>query len=265
MVSRSTVSVAVGALLLAGCGSSDDRSRGTASETAPTSSSTTSESPSTASTHPAVCLNPEGGRCVNELTPGQEYTTTLFEPAITYSVTEEGWANYEDLPGNFLLVPPGNDLDGVNAGTSDFLGVYSSIVPSRFTDLEGCKTAPVKHVSRTPRDFVAWLEGQQVLAVSRPRPVALGGLDGLEVDVRVAEGGTPPTCALGPDRITVALLFSGVSPSSLDHGVIAGMTMRLDLFALGKQLMVVELDDIDAAAGDLDFLSAEAARMKFAT
>jgi hypothetical protein len=32
----------------------------------------------------------------------------------------------EDLPGNFLLVPPGSTLDGVNAGTSDDVGVYQA-------------------------------------------------------------------------------------------------------------------------------------------
>ncbi len=69
------------------------------------------------------------------------YTTTMFEPTLTYSVPE-GWSNMEDLPGNFLLLPPGSTLEGVNAGTSDYLGVYTSVVPPGHCNGEPSTTVP---------------------------------------------------------------------------------------------------------------------------
>jgi hypothetical protein len=53
------------------------------------------------------------------------YDTVLFQPSLAYTVAA-GWANFEDEPGNFLLVPPNGDLGGANAGTSDFIGVYTN-------------------------------------------------------------------------------------------------------------------------------------------
>jgi hypothetical protein len=75
-----------------------------------------------ASTPP--CSNSDGGVCLGRLR-GSLYQTVTFKPQIRYGVPS-GWANYEDTPGNFLLVPPGYDLKGVNAGTSDFIGISPS-------------------------------------------------------------------------------------------------------------------------------------------
>jgi hypothetical protein len=68
---------------------------------------------------------------LDELTASQTYKTLMFEPELTYRVPAPGWHNWEDIRGNFLLVPPGNDLSGVDAGTADYLGVYTSVAPMR--------------------------------------------------------------------------------------------------------------------------------------
>jgi hypothetical protein len=54
------------------------------------------------------------------------YSSSVFQPAITYRVPA-GWGNFEDLPGNLLLIPPGGKLSGVDPGTSDYVGVYPRI------------------------------------------------------------------------------------------------------------------------------------------
>lgn len=74
---------------------------------------------------PPVCPNPEGHACLGPIAAGT-YSTSVFRPQITYTVPA-GWSNLEDTPGNFLLVPPGFDLPGVNRGTSDFIGIYASV------------------------------------------------------------------------------------------------------------------------------------------
>src|SRR3954463_5401918 len=208
------------------------------------------------------CPNVEGGACLGALEAGRDYATDIFNPVISYRVPTAGWFNYEDTPGNFLLVPPGSDLPGVNAGTSDFIGVYRAIAPSQFRPGPGCRTSPVTGITATPDAVAAWIGQQPLLDVTAPAPVQVGGLHGLVVDIR-AQPAPLPTCQLGNETIEVVLLFSGVSPSSLDRGVIHDMTMRLYLLDYQDQVLAIEVDDIDAAPADLDSLSSVAEGLSF--
>jgi len=138
-VARIACAVAITAPLVAGCSG--------ASDSATPAPSTKSGSPSggvagsTPTPEPArtPCPNPEGQACLGNLAAGT-YKTRVFHPAITYTVPA-GWKNYEDTPGNFLLVPPHGDLPGVNAGTSDTIrltgravsAASSTYVPGRPT------------------------------------------------------------------------------------------------------------------------------------
>lgn len=217
------------------------------------------------------CPNPDGQLCRGALRAGEAYTTRVFTPSLAYQVPASGWSNQEDTHGNFLLVPPENDLPGVDAGTSDFLGVYTSIAPSRITRSEGCVSELVPGAGRSPAAMAAWFARQRDLVVSRPAPVRLGGLEGVVVDLRTRAGVKPTSCVENGRRIELAGLFSGVRPTFLDHTVTPGMTMRLyllgyDAHALGPvrgHVLGVELDDVDAAPGDLDRLTRVAKGLVF--
>ena len=104
-VVASTLALAV---LLAACSGSDDVSKDQppSATSAPTWQTTISPGPSTAD-----CPNYEGGLCLGKLDAGT-YSTSEFKPKLTYTVPA-GWANYEDLRGQFLLVPPRGTLKGV--------------------------------------------------------------------------------------------------------------------------------------------------------
>jgi hypothetical protein len=193
----------------------------------------------------------------------REGPTVVFTPAISYSAPAAGWFNYEDTPGNFLLVPPRNDLPGVNAGTSDFIGIYRAVAPSKFDQLPACRTTLVPAVASTPRAMMTWLGRQAALEVTPPAPVSVGGLHGLVTDVRTKPVAKLPTCRKGTTPVTVFVMFSGLPPSSLDHGVIVGMTMRLYLLSYHSQVLAVEMDDIDAAPGNLATYSAVVKQLQF--
>jgi hypothetical protein len=256
IITTITLAVAV----LAGCTSSKQSSpTGSIPSTSPPA--TTESRSATAS--PPPCPNPEGANCLGPLAASRTYTTISFLPAISYSLPASGWFNYEDTPGNFLLVPPGNDLPGVNAGTSDFIGIYRAVAPSEFGQLPDCTTTLVPGIASTPRAMTTWLRQQSALNVSSPAPVTVGGLQGLVTDVRAKPGAKLPTCREGAIPITVFVLFSGVAQSHLDHGVTAGMTMRLYLLSYQGQVLAVELDDIDAAPGDLTSLSGVVRQLQF--
>jgi hypothetical protein len=226
---------------------------------APTPTNTT---PSSAS--PPPCPNVEGGACLGELAAGTSYHTVVFSPPTTYSVGESGWSNYEDTPGNFLLVPPGNDLPGVNAGTSDFIGIYTSIAPATFIHPPDCSTELVPGIAPTPQAMVTWMQRQSAIDVTKPGKADVGGLTGLVTDVSVKPKARLPVCKDGSTTFSVFLLFSGLPPSSLDHGVIEDMTMRLYLLAYRGHLLVIELDDIKSAPGTLDSLTSTVKRLQFA-
>ncbi len=125
-----------------------------------------------------VCPNPnDGGSCLGPLVAGT-YRTTVFETPFTFTVPE-GWANYEDLPGTVLLVPPGGSLEGVDIGTSDNLGVAQGVAVAA----DDCSDAPQGGVGTSAEEIVAALAARDGLLVSDPVAVEVGGLSGLMVDI----------------------------------------------------------------------------------
>ncbi|MBA3800760.1 MAG: hypothetical protein H0X18_17025 [Geodermatophilaceae bacterium] len=124
---------------------------------APTATaSAPASTPERATPSAATCPNSVefGGACLGELAAGT-YSTTVFTTQLTYTVPD-GWANFEDLPGNFLLVPPSGTLEGVNADISDFIGVYDGVAPAS----ANCDEAPEPGVETTPESMANWYASQ---------------------------------------------------------------------------------------------------------
>jgi hypothetical protein len=204
------------ALSVSGCSGSSD-------PTAAGSSSTPSGSDASPSTHDVPCPNPEGRDCLGPIAAGT-YTTQIFDPTLTYTVPAGGWENMEDTPGNFLLLPPHQSLPGVNAGTSDFIGVYTSVFP-----VNGCDT-PDGDVT-TPAQYDRWM---------RNNPGLIGRVVDLHVVKtwkKVCEGSSTPTVTLE----------AGSSPSSLVHGINKGMAFRMYLLGYHGSVLAIEVDDIHDA------------------
>jgi hypothetical protein len=238
---------AVVAALAAGCGGA-----GNGTTSGPSAGATTSSTPTT--TVAPGCPNPEGGSantCLGDLPAGTHETAT-FAPRITYTVPE-GWSNQEDLAGNFLLLPPGSTLAGVNPETSDFLGVYSSVgAPVQCTANE----APDSSVASTPRAIVDWLRTQPAIIVSQATKVSIGGLTGLQVDLAFndAKGGV----ACQDDLGTFALAFVGTGASSLAHGVSPGYALRVAFLTNGDTVLAIELADAKGGSDLADWWGAAA-------
>ena len=249
-VLRGPVLLSLIACIATGCGAANPRGAtaiapataqaspiaGSASPDAATHSGSATTEPATDSP-PATsgCPNPHGGVCLGPIDAGT-YSTASFEAGLTYSVPD-GWDNEEDLPGNFLLLPPGADIDGVDAGTSDYLGVYSRVAPN-----PQCK--PTKGQPSAGAEAAAeCIAARDDLVTTKPEPVEIGGLSGYVLDVKL-----PPAATEGTSLIV------GISPSSLDHGVIPGLTIRLYLLDFDGTALAIEVDDVNAA--NLDEYSA---------
>lgn len=154
------------------------------SEPSATISADPSAIPSPVSTRPH-CPNPHGGACLGDLEPGT-YTTLRFQPAITYTVPE-GWTNFEDLEGNFLLQRV-TDFSNQDISTGPFVGVYQNIAAPN-----GCAESADPEVGQSVDDLLAWFQANEQLTVTDPQPVTMGGLTGVYIEV--AKAPDAPGCA----------------------------------------------------------------------
>ena len=139
--------------------------------------------PTAAAAPTAACPNPHGGSCLGALAPGT-YTTQSFSPAITYTVPA-GWTNSEDLPGNFVLH---------RTGDFRYLGIYRDAnVPYK------CEEHPDPDISQSVSDYTRWLRRHPLLHVTKPRPVTVGGLHGVAMDISKRPGTKGKGCTFGED------------------------------------------------------------------
>jgi|HubBroStandDraft_6_1064221.scaffolds.fasta_scaffold27592_3 hypothetical protein len=231
-------------LTLAGCSTAGAT---VSVSTSPTPASTASSSPSS-TTSPSACPNDQGGSCLGPLQAGT-YHTVVFHPQITYTVPA-GWENDEDTPGNFLLVPPGGSLAGVNAGTSDYLGVYSGVA-AEMQDCSGEVSAP--GVGTAPGQIAAYWAGLPTIKVTAPRAVTIGGLSGVVVDI-VANLARNAICPDPSSSWGYQPLIVGVGPASLEHGLIKTLSLRIYLLTWSAQgqkttsTIAIEIDDLNGGS-----------------
>lgn len=214
-------------LVLSGCGGSGS--------TSASDSPAASSQPAQTAPLPARCTNAEGGRCLGRVKAGT-YTTVEFNPKLSYTVPD-GWFNYEDTPGNFLLVPPYGNLPGVNAGTSDFIGVYTSVA----AEGHDCSAHTTADAPDTPAGIAGYVRRRHGLITTAPRPVTVGGLSGLEIQIRLAHGAGLHCPGYAPPYYPVII---GVGGTGLDHGMIPDLTMRLYLLEYAGAVLAVEVDDL---------------------
>jgi hypothetical protein len=180
------------------------------------------------------CPLPGANKCLGLLAAGT-YSTFAFDTPFAYTVPA-GWANYSDIPGELFLLAPGNELSGVDAGTSDYIGVYASVA----ADTLDCMQQPAPGVGLSAKAIAHALATRPGLATTAPRSVTVGGLKGLVLDINMKKGWTKAAC---PGGANVAVL-AGVSPSDFDHPVGGATTMRLYLFDTANGVLAIEVDDV---------------------
>lgn len=193
------------------------------------------------------CPEPESGTCLGELEAGT-YTTQSLRPQLTYTVPD-GWANMDDTPGVFLLLPPGRDQDGADAGSDDYLGVYHAAA----VWAGDCSPATEPAVGLKPRAIVEALRDREGLETSAPRRVEVGGLTGLVVDIEAHMTGKEG-CS-GPESGRVIPLIVGVGQANFGRVQMADMRTRLYVLAYREENVVVEVSDVEADPASFDFES----------
>jgi hypothetical protein len=243
---KSIVAAAFSLLLIASCSAQSSTPPSQVTSTAPAVATPTAP-PDGSSPTATLCPNPDGGSsntCLGAIDAGT-YRTRTLQPQLKYAVPA-GWSNMEDLPGNFILLPPGSALSGVNPGTSDYLGVYSAVVAPGH-----CTGQPAADVKQTFDGLVDWLKSDPALGVSNVRKVSVGGLNGVVMDLLMK---TPKGdgCSEG----ALADIYAGVPPSSLIHSVITDTTARVYLLRSSRNTLAIEVADVPRGSNYKDWYSA---------
>lgn len=167
----------------------------------------------------------------------------MFEPALTYQVPT-GWTNAEDTRGGFLLIPPGGSTAGVDAGTSDYIGAYTSVAASA----PDCKDRPASGVGRSVTAIADWMRRLPSLMATKPQQVAVGGLKGVVMDVTMNRSWTKAkACAVFNGRPVVPFII-GVGQTSLNHSLVPGLAIRLYLLEFNAGALAIEVDDVSGGS-----------------
>ena len=199
-----------------------------------------------------TCPVQDSGTCLGVLAAGT-YTSGSFRPRLTFTVPGK-WANYLDIPGLYLLQPPGSKPPG-NSIAGSFVGLETSVAP----EASDCQS-PVPGVKRTPKAILKWIQTKRNLVVSHAHAGTLGGLGGIVVDVRMRPG-SKGCLAVGATHRAAPLLV-GVGPSSFDHEVAPHFAERHYLLRYKHGTLDVAL--VDASGGkQLASFNKIATRFKF--
>jgi hypothetical protein len=195
------------------------------------------------------------GPCLGLIAAGT-YTTVQFQPPITYTVPAAGWSNIEDLAGLFELLPPGSTIPhGEPVG--DYIGIWANVVAAN-TD---CTESEQPGVAHTAAALAAEFVRRPGLTTTTPKPVSVGGLKGLILDIRLADGWTKTCFYLGGNPVVP--LVRGVGDSSgLDNPIGSTMPTRVYLLDLPDSTLAIELTDISGGK-HLDAYSAIVNQLHF--
>jgi hypothetical protein len=183
------------------------------------------------------------------------YRSQSFQPQVTFTLPE-GWYLPADTPDYLGLQPVSNELIGVH--------LFRDPLPGS-QDL-ACTTAQEPGVGTAALAIVTWARSLPGLVTSTPRPVTIGGLTGIEIDLAIADGWTA-SCPFANGLPTVPL-FVGQTGESFRWVIAGSERLRLSLFDLpGGGTLVVDVDAYDGSYMDalLTVATPIVASLEFAT
>ncbi len=184
------------------------------------------------------CPVPDSGTCLGVLAAGT-YTSHSFRPKFRFHVPAR-WANYLDIPGLYLLQPPGAKPPGTSI-EGYFIGLETRVAP----EARDCQSH-VNGVQTTPAAIADWMTKQHDLVVGHRHAISVGGLHGIALDVRMARGAKG--CLSQGATTPAAPLLVGIGPSSFDHEVAPGSDERHYLLAYKGGTLDIQMVDTSGGA-----------------
>lgn len=163
------------------------------------------------------------------------YRSGTFKPQVTYT-----------LPAGWWLAADTPDYLGLQPVSSDLIGIHFFRDPLPASQDQSCPVEPEPGVGGAALALVNWFRSLPGFVSSNPKPVSVDGLQGIEIDLAIADDWTP-SCPFANGLPTVPLFVGRASDSF--RWVIAGSErLRLLLFDLpGGGTLIVDIDAYDGA------------------
>lgn len=169
--------------------------------------------------------------------PAGTHTSTLFQPAVTFTVPD-GWVLAADSAGYLQLRPANQELVGIHL----FRGVAAASQDAT------CPTEAQAGVGTTSTELVAWMRSLKGLTVSSPAMASVGDLRGVSVDIGIAPDWTQ-SCPFANGLPSVPLLVE--AGTGLRWVIAGGERLRMYLLDLPDGgTLIVDLDDFDGSQID---------------
>ena len=188
--------------------------------------------------------------CQGPLEPG-EYRSTLFDPTIEFEVRSSGWTwEYFGTfrSGNFRLVADeSHDLPY----NSD--GIYFLLDPAIAS--RDCEEREEPGVGRSAHDLAAAIEGTPGLTTSEAKPVTVGALDGIKLDLRL-DPTWKKTCIFSEELPVVPLLIRNADIGAYHWTIFPDMSMRWYILDSGEGAIIVDIEDGPSGLSREDLLRA---------
>jgi hypothetical protein len=147
--------------------------------------------------------------CLGDLDPGtyrSQYITPRLDPgatwepdfgALTYTVPD-GWANVDDFPGSFGLMPS-TDYAGMPDNDTEAASIYLFTQPQAMSQATPCSGEPDVSVDRSVGGLIAWLKNVPGLVVTDASPMTIDNNPATVVNIQIdpswttgCGGGTTP-------------------------------------------------------------------------
>jgi hypothetical protein len=136
------------------------------------------------------------------LRPGQ-YRSEEFRPSLSFRVGK-GWINAPPEASDVLAIRRAHEMGGV--GFADIREVYNYKLT---------KKGP-QYVVEAPKDLVGWFQQHPYLQTSKPEPVTVGGVKGVQFDVVVEDLPEDYSGVCGPDCVALFRLSTGIPVSQVE-------------------------------------------------
>jgi hypothetical protein len=172
--------------------------------------------------------------CQGPLEPG-EYRWAFTEPTIDFEIPSPGWTWY--YSGGFRIVT-GDSATVEGLYIPD--GVYFLHDPAIAS--QDCEETRERGVGQSVGDLVGWLETAPGLDVSEPAPVTVGGLEGMQLDLRI-DPAWKRTCFFSEERPVVPLIFSGARLGGYHLTIVRGQWLRWHILDTGDGVLIVNIED----------------------
>ena len=191
-----------------------------------------------------------GGPDVPALAGGR-YRSTVFEPAVTFTVPDRRWAPAVNLKAEIRFRAIGADPAERDGGSLSLVRIEN--VMGGGVCGYGNRT-PWPSTATDPASFVTWLQGRLPEGLGSPRAIAIGGRDGLVIEFH-ATTTLRQECDFG-------LLLSDVGTAGSPRYAeipVDGRRVRLAVLAVSGALVVVIteggwMNQFDVIARDADAL-----------